>query len=316
LSAVSEILETEGLTTILETTDFGQWHHSVAGNLGHHTSALLSPVEGFKATMRLGHVAGLQVLHLKGAGALEMIREQCDSVVVWLPLQGISEEEVNGQALLSEPGTAMVFTPGDHLHGRTSLEMEGVSILIPTDALPGWKRSAPPPLLRSGRGEQAVLAAARVVATAAATPGSGSGFASEQLKNSLLQWSLFHSDQAPKERITAVRRRRLINQAREWMETHGSRPFTVVELSEAVGASIRQLQYSFQDELGCSPMAEAKRQRLHRLRGQLLDRSQNHLSIAELMEQSGLLACGVTAADYRSLFGELPRQTRRRSLVA
>jgi transcriptional regulator GlxA family with amidase domain len=59
-------------------------------------------------------------------------------------------------------------------------------------------------------------------------------------------------------------------------------------------------------------MAEAKRMRLHRLRGLLLDRERNSCSVAEMMAASGLIASGVTSADYRLHFGESPRQTRLR----
>jgi transcriptional regulator GlxA family with amidase domain len=71
------------------------------------------------------------------------------------------------------------------------------------------------------------------------------------------------------------------------------------------------IKYHFQQELGHSPMAEAKRMRLQRLRGLLLDRQRNSCSVAELMTASGLIASGVTSADYRLRFGESPRQTRR-----
>jgi transcriptional regulator GlxA family with amidase domain len=62
----------------------------------------------------------------------------------------------------------------------------------------------------------------------------------------------------------------------------------------------------------CTPMAEAKRQRLQRLRSLLQDPEFCSRSIAELMTASGLLACGATAIDYRQRFGESPRHSRSR----
>jgi len=96
----------------------------------------------------------------------------------------------------------------------------------------------------------------------------------------------------------------------QWMEEHLAERFTVVELSRAVYVSVRTLQYSFQEELGCTPMAHAKRLRLRRLRQLLQDPDLVGQSIADLMVASGLLACGVTAADYRQWCGESPRRTR------
>ncbi len=58
-------------------------------------------------------------------------------------------------------------------------------------------------------------------------------------------------------------------------------------------------------------MAEAKRMRLRRLRALLRDPAQDRRSVAELMAASGLIASGVTSADYRRWCGEHPKQTRR-----
>ena len=95
-----------------------------------------------------------------------------------------------------------------------------------------------------------------------------------------------------------------------WMRDRLAERFSVVELSAAMNVSVRTIQTSFQAELGCSPMAELKRMRLHQLRQLLLDPELNGHSVAELMRMAGLLACGVTAADYREWCGETPRRTR------
>jgi len=91
-----------------------------------------------------------------------------------------------------------------------------------------------------------------------------------------------------------------VNEARQWMADRLHERFSVVECSQAVAVSPRQLQYHFQQELGHSPLAEAKRMGLQRLRGLLLDRERNSCSVAELMTASGLIASGVTSADYGS----------------
>ena len=93
---------------------------------------------------------------------------------------------------------------------------------------------------------------------------------------------------------------------------HLAERFSASELSRVTHVSVRTLQYSVQQELGCTPMAQAKR--LRHLR-QLLQKPDLAVrSIAEIMEASGLLACGVTAADDRQWCGETPRWTRQQSL--
>ena len=51
-----------------------------------------------------------------------------------------------------------------------------------------------------------------------------------------------------------------------------------------------------------------------RLRMLLIDPSQDHRRVMELMAAAGLIASGVTSADYRHWCGESPSQTRLRRL--
>lgn len=294
---------------MLNTTDYGCWDVAVAGTLGHHSSRLLSSARDFRARFRCGWIDELQIIHIKGSGQLEMVREQCDQAVLWMPLQGITEEAVNGRVWVAEPGAALLLRPGDHLHGRTSLQLEGVSIRIPLHGLPPLPQAATP-LIEAGPIHQQLLATARQLVAAAAQAPPGVRRAVDPFLDSLANWALSHDPTLQRERITAVRRRALVAQAHEWMEPRLAERFGVVELSQALQVSVRSLQYSFQAELGCTPMAAAKRLRLRRLRQLLQDRALSGSSIADLMAAAGLLACGGTAADYRRCYGESPRQTR------
>lgn len=309
-------LQGDGLATTLQTDDFGCWEAAVASTLGHHRSDLLQAADPFAACFRLGRLGGYGVLHLKGRGRLRLSREQCRHSVLWLPLRGMTKERINGRAWLAEPGQGLLFQPGDAMVGETSDELEGLSILIPAALLepPESPVSPPPvsPLLDAGPLQQAILASARQLALAAAGQPAGAVHAADQLSEALRLWMDWQQQPTRRERITARRRRETVQQAREWMEARLEQRFGVEELSSALQVSTRQLQYSFVLELGRSPMAEAKRLRLQRLRGQLLDPEQDRRSIAQLMEACGLIASGVTSADYRHWCGESPRRTRLR----
>ena len=314
-------LQGDGLATTLQTDDFGCWEAAVASTLGHHRSDLLQAADPFAARFRLGRLGGYGVLHLKGRGRLRLSREQCRHSVLWLPLRGMTKERINGRAWLAEPGQGLLFQPGDAMVGETSEEIEGLSILIPAALLepPESPVSPPPvsplpvsPLLDAGPLQQAILASARQLAVAAACQPAGAVHAADQLSEALRLWMDWQQQPARRERITARRRRETVQQARQWMEARLEQRFGVDELSSALQVSTRQLQYSFVLELGRSPMAEAKRLRLQRLRGQLLDPEQDRRSIAELMEACGLIASGVTSADYRHWCGESPRRSRLR----
>jgi len=304
-------LDGAGLITVLNTHDFGCWEASVANTLGHHRSELLSSPDQFQAHFRVGRVGAFSVLHLKSRGRLRLNREQREHSVLWLPLRGISEERINGESWLAEPGTGLLFQPGDAMEGETSERIEGLSILIP----PGLhhRHSRPgSPLLAAGPLHQRILASARALAVAAALQLAGAEFAADQLTEVLREWTERQEQPFRRERITARRRRDTVESARQWMAARLPGRFSLDDLSQAVAISPRQLQYHFQQELGHSPMAEAKRLRLHLLRSLLQDREHNPCSVAELMAASGLIASGVTSADYRLRFGESPRQTRRR----
>lgn len=301
------VLNGPGLQTLLQTTDFGAWEQVISGSLGHHRSHMLPNSTPFAAHIRGGRVGEFSLLHLQGRGQVELLREQCGHGVLWLPLQGWSHERINGQEHLAEAGMGLLFRPGDVLQGVTSEQISGVSILLPAHTLPEVPASTP--LLHQGPAARRLIDAGWQLAQAAAHATAGARFAAESMVEALQQWGLSTSA-AKNERITAAQRRRTVNDACLWMQDHLTQRFSVLELSQTLNVSVRSLQYSFQTELGCTPMAQAKRLRLRRLRKLLQNSDLASSSIAELMEASGLLACGATSADYRLWCGESPRRTR------
>ena len=304
-----QLVEAPGLQTLLHTGDFGAWEGMVASTLGHHHSRLMPRAERFEALMRMGSLDEFQVLLLRGHGQIELIREQCGHAVLWLPLQGLTQEIINGAEYLAEPGMALFFQPGDAMEGHTSEAILGISILIPPSYLQGI--APPSPLLDRGAPQRQLIHAAHQLAQAVAWHPRGARYSADLLIEELSQWLNSHQPgQHSEQRIGSLRRRDLVMQACQWMGAHLSQRFTVQELSQSLGVSVRSLQYAFQDELGHTPMAEAKRLRLRHLRHLLRQPTLRDQRIAALMESSGLLACGSTAADYRHWCGESPSKTR------
>ncbi len=306
-SGATPWLEAQGLHTLLKSDDFGEWDAVVAGTLGHHRSRLLPGSGRFDALMRGGRVDEFMVLLIQGRGQVELVREQIGCGVLWLPLQGLTQEVINGVEFLAEPGQALLFQPGDAMQGTTSESMLGLSILIPERHLQGDR--PPSPHMDQGPEQRALINAAHQLAEAAACQIQGAMHTAALLLDALHQCC---NARQPATRLQSRRRRDTVAQACEWMSEHLSDRFSVVELSSAVGVSTRTLQYAFQEELGHTPLAEAKRLRLRELRQLLMQPYLKHHRIAALMEASGLLACGATAADYRHWCGESPRQTRQR----
>lgn len=308
----SSLFHGPGFELLLQTGDFAAWDDVVSGTLGHHRSRLLPQSPPFEARILAGAVEEFQLLLLHGRGQVELLREQCGHAVLWLPLQGWSHERLNGEEQLAEQGMGLLFRPGDVMQGLTSEEISGVSILLPQELVAGTERC--PPLLWKGRADRQLIAAALQLVETAADPRPGAPFAAEALVDALFQWSDRSSPAADRHQLSSARRSDLVDEACDWMTAHLTERFSVVALSQALHVSVRSLQYSFQAELGCTPMAQAKRLRLRRLRGLLQDRDLRTRSIAQLMDASGLLGCGVTAADYRHWCGESPRRTRQLSM--
>lgn len=301
----------KGFQALLKSQSFDQWEQVVGSALGEHRSRLLGSGHEFRASLRHAAIGSLPVLHINGQGAIELERVQGEqNSVLWLPLQGWSEERINGERLRAEPGEALLIRSADQLLGRTSHRVEGLSIQIATDLIqPGL-----PSLIGRGPQDQLLLAASRQLVGAVDAGPRGGALAAAAFLDALQIWQRYRNDQlhGRHERITAVRRRQSIAVAQEWMQQHLDEPFEIADVAAGVGVSVRTLQYACQQELGQTPMALAKRLRLRSLRQALQDRDLATLSIAELMERQGLLACGTTAADYRRYCGESPRETRQR----
>jgi len=307
----ARLLESPGLHTLLCSDDFGEWDALVASTLGHHRSRLLPESGPFEAVIRGGAVDEFQVLLIQGCGQLELQREQCGHGVLWLPLQGLTQEFINGKEHLAEPGMGLLVQPGDVMQGCTSEARSGISILIPEHHLHGF--CAPSPLLDRGPFQRKLINAAYQLSESAAWQPRGAAHSAAVLMEALHQWCNPLQPRQQGDRLLAGRRRRdIVAEAYQWISIHLHERFSVVELSRAMGVSSRTLQYAFQEELGHTPMAEAKRMRFRQLRHLLLQPDLQQQSIAALMEASGLLACGKTAADYRHWCGESPRQTRQR----
>ncbi|MEB3361247.1 MAG: hypothetical protein VKI42_03870, partial [Synechococcaceae cyanobacterium] len=157
-------LKGNGLTTVLDTDDYSCWEAAVSTSLGHHRSELLSRQGAFKACLRVAQIGACQILHIQGRGRLRLNREQGQRRVLWLPLRGISQERINGCDVLAEPGTALLFHPGDAMEGETSEKLEGLSILLP-DRLPELPQlNAPVEQVRrlsQGPRQQRILRSAR-----------------------------------------------------------------------------------------------------------------------------------------------------------
>jgi AraC-like DNA-binding protein len=309
---------------LFRTNDFSQWEAGINLNLGTHRSHLRSNSETFHSCCHSATVGSLQILHLQGTGELELDRTQLERGLLWLPLKGVSVERINGRVVQATRGQAILIRPFDHLHGLTSAEMSGVSVILPdniftraeadnnSNALRQGGRT-PEALLHTQRAsDQAVIALAMELCRAIARCDPSSPILAGHLLDQLEQ-TLSAAPELPNRRQSLGARRRwdVVQEAIRWMEAHLSEPFRIGDVAAALDTPTRTIQQAFADELGRSPLAQAKLLRLRALRRRLQDPQWQNLGIATQMGACGLPASGETAQAYRAIFGERPNQTKR-----
>ena len=108
-------------------------------------------------------------------------------------------------------------------------------------------------------------------------------------------------------------RRLVVERAREYMNAHIDEPITVADLCTELGVSRRTLQYSIQNVLDLNPVSFLRALRLNGVRCALKQEGAQSGSIADIAARWGFWHLSHFASDYRTMFGELPSDTRSKS---
>lgn len=119
---------------------------------------------------------------------------------------------------------------------------------------------------------------------------------------------LDHSSGEPAAHPSLQRRRRVVEQARAYIDAHLADPdaVTVPQLCEHVHVSRRTLQYCFEDVLGMSPLLYMRVLRLNGARRELLDGGPGGAAIGAVAGAWGMSNFSQFSSDYRKLFGVCP----------
>lgn len=114
-------------------------------------------------------------------------------------------------------------------------------------------------------------------------------------------------------RQARVQRRVAVERAREYIHTNLAEPIRLSHLCQYARTEARALEYGFRDMVGLSPMAYVRTTRLHRARGILRSAVVLRSSISEIALDCGFWHLSQFATDYKTLFGESPSGTFRRT---
>ena len=111
-------------------------------------------------------------------------------------------------------------------------------------------------------------------------------------------------------RSSAAHRARLLRKACEIIDARLMEGLTMFELCQMIGTSRRTLENIFVEALGVSPYQYVRTLRLNSIRKALLLEENANSTIGDIVGGWGIWHLSRFAADYRSMFGELPSQTR------
>ena len=123
--------------------------------------------------------------------------------------------------------------------------------------------------------------------------------------------SIGNETEVPLPTPTSNARRSIVSAARDYMHEHIDEPITVADLCQTLGVSRRTLQYSFQDVLELNPVSFLRAMRLNGVRRSLRRANPETDTIADIAARWGFWHLSHFAADYKTMFGELPSETLR-----
>lgn len=146
-------------------------------------------------------------------------------------------------------------------------------------------------------------------------PGAGSPLVVDGLRRLVAGAALtaFDADVAfdvPRDRADATPA--AVRRAVAFMETNPDLEIGVADVARAAHVSVRALQLAFRRHLGTTPMAYLRRVRLDRVHAALAAADPSTTTVTAVTSSWGFHAVGRFSADYRSTYGEYPRDTLRR----
>lgn len=130
----------------------------------------------------------------------------------------------------------------------------------------------------------------------------------------LLAQAFFESGCAPVEtRLNHTHGWALAARALDYIDHNEHERPTVLQMSQAMGCTNRALQSAFQRALGVTPLQYVLARRLHRVRSDLLLRTNGPPVVTRAAANHGFLHFGRFSHHYQRLFGEFPSDTVRRA---
>jgi AraC-like DNA-binding protein len=266
-----------------------------------------------------GHLFGVRhgaAIHATSAGAIH-------SFQVMVPLRGRLVGQTGSGEVSAAAGTALVYSPRDHLDTYWSEDCVALVLSVPEERLLSVARESRFPLkapalklrslmsLRQGSG-RSFANALGVICQESADPDSAfsRGLTARSLETTLLLALLLsqYDDGAPAVSLSH-RRRHCVDSALDLIAARGDADLGIQDLVDASGASARTLQYAFMERFGVGPMTYLKQARLRRVREFLRAAQPGSCTVGDIAARWGFYNGSAFARAYCKMFGELPSRT-------
>ncbi|MEP3046629.1 MAG: AraC family transcriptional regulator [Roseibium sp.] len=130
----------------------------------------------------------------------------------------------------------------------------------------------------------------------------------EEFLANVLLTTLPHSASSLLQRPVLAAAEPAIKRVVEYIVEHLDEQFSVAELADIAGVSVRSLQRSFQQRYNLSPLRFIRDKRLDRARIRLLSSEGMH-TVSQIAFASGFTHLGAFGSEYKRRFGETPSQT-------
>lgn len=134
------------------------------------------------------------------------------------------------------------------------------------------------------------------------------------IHDTILQSVIDLSDHQSDISLTPMAQKKLVDRAREFVLSRTDSAPSILELCNLLGTSRRKLQYCFQQTLGINPVAYLRLIRLNAAHREL-SQANEETSVQDIASKWGFMHLSRFAAEYRTLFDELPSQTLKSALT-
>ncbi|MCW6008175.1 AraC family transcriptional regulator [Micromonospora sp. CPCC 205371] len=246
-----------------------------------------------------------------------------------MPLAGRLDGEHSGQPFSASPGRGSLYNPeGPVRLPRLGADLRVMVVKIDTAALVaelesllghairGPLRPAPDIDFATGPGRSL----ARLLALVRAEMDNPDGLITQpllagRLSHSVLTGLLMATDHPYREELSRPAppaRPRSVQHVVDAIEATPDVPFTVRDLANMAGVSVRSLQEGFREYVGMPPMAYLRRVRLERVHADMSAANGRSETVASVAHRWGFTHLGRFAQAYRAVYGDLPAQTLRR----